>query len=68
MANLHMRIDGVSRDIELESLNISLNSSDAEVREAVARFLDKPQTFVQSFVIARTSTTITLRPEAMFGS
>ena len=62
-----MRIDGQSRDIELESLNLTLNSTDKEIREALANFLDKPVSFMERMYVDRSATAVTVRPEAVFG-
>lgn len=67
MALLHMRIEGQSRDLELDALNLNPQSSDSEVKTAVANLLDKDVSKLMNFVVVRNGDNITLRPEAVFG-
>ena len=65
---VHIRFDGRSWDIPLRTLDIGEASSDAEVREALARYLDVSVRKLASYVIEHhTSGDMTVRPEAVFG-
>lgn len=65
---LHVRIQGRSRDIALDLLELKPDSNDATVREAVARFMELPPQQLANTVIERHENgNITVRPEAVFG-
>jgi len=65
---VHIRFDGRSWDIPIRTLEIGDASSDAEVREALARYLDVSVRKLGSYVVERhTSGNMTVRPEAVFG-
>ena len=65
---LHVRYEGSSWDVPAEQLGIYRNTSDAEVREAVARYLEVPVAKLALYVIERyPNGNITLRPQAVFG-
>jgi len=69
MAQLHIRFDGRSIDIDQENIDVGPFSSDDQIRRAVAQHLSVPEVKLQAFVIDRNSETgnMTLRPEAVFG-
>jgi hypothetical protein len=69
MAQLHIRFDGRSIDVEMNDLDIGSLSTDNQVREAVARYLETPVQKLQAFALDRNDATgdMTLRPEAVFG-
>jgi hypothetical protein len=65
---VHIRFEGQSRDIPIRTLDIGDGSSDSEVREALARYLDVSVRKLQAYVVERhTSGNMTVRPEAVFG-
>ncbi len=65
---VHIRFDGRSWDIPFRALDIGDACSDAEVREALARYLDISVRKLGSYVVERhTSGNMTVRPEAVFG-
>jgi hypothetical protein len=66
---LHIRFDGRSYDIPLGDLPIGDNSSDNEIRDAAANWLEIPEQKLRRFAVDRNAETnsITLRPEAVFG-
>ena len=65
---LHVRFRGLSRDVELATLQLNAHSPDAEVRRALARHLDVAEADLANHVIERhASGNVTLRPEAVFG-
>lgn len=65
---LHVRVQGRSRDIALDLLELTPASSDADVRAAVARFMELPPAQLNNTVIERHENgNITVRPEAVFG-
>ena len=67
-AILHVRIQGRSREIALDLLDISQASPDDLVKEAVARFMElSPALFVHTVVERHDNGNMTLRPEAVFG-
>ncbi len=65
---LHVRFEGTSRDIPCSDLDLGTQSSDNDVRAAVAGYLDVPVRKLQAYVVERHDNgNITLRPEATFG-
>ncbi len=65
---LHIRFDGRSFDIPLGDLDVGAVSSDAEVKRALANYLDVQEAKLRSFVVDRHETgNLTVRPEAVFG-
>jgi hypothetical protein len=65
---LHVRVQGRSRDIAQETLDITSASSDEAIRNAVAQFMELAPAQLQHTVIERhESGHMTLRPEAVFG-
>lgn len=64
----HIRFDGRSRDIPLADLDVGTVSSDAEIKRALARYLELPEAKLRDYVIDRHETgNLTIRPEAVFG-
>ena len=67
-AVLHVRIQGRSREIALDLLDISTASSDDVVKNSVARFMElSPDLFKHTVVERHDNGNMTLRPEAVFG-
>lgn len=67
-AVLHIRFEGRSLDVPLELLDIGAGSSDREVRQALARYLEVPENDVRDYVVDRHKTgNLTVRPQAVFG-
>ena len=65
---LHVRVQGRSRDIALDLLDVWTGSSDDAVRTAVAKFMELPPETLTSCVIERHANgNMTLRPQAVFG-
>ena len=65
---LHVRVQGRSRDIALDAINVTAASSDDAIREAVATFMDIGSAQLRNTVIERHDNgNLTLRPEAVFG-
>lgn len=64
----HIRFNGSSRDVELSALGVSTRDGDADIRLALARFLEIPARSLDGHVLERHATgNLTLRPEAVFG-
>lgn len=65
---VHVMYGGVSYDIDFPELELAENASDVDVRNAVANWLNQPQSKLQNFVVSRSEDgNITLRPQALFG-
>ena len=65
---LHIRFDGRSYDVPISHLHVGRGSSDAEVRQAVAAYLDIGLHRLDAYVVERhRNGNMTLRPEAVFG-
>jgi len=65
---VHVRVDGRSLDLRLEDLDLGPDSSDALVKQAVARYLEIPESGLRNYVVDRHETgNLTVRPQAVFG-
>ena len=65
---LHIRFEGRSVDIPLGDLDVGRLSSDRQIKDATARYLDVPSREFQHYVIDRHETeNLTIRPQAVFG-
>jgi hypothetical protein len=64
---LHLRKDGNTEYIELDKLNLSTNSTDAEIRQAVIRYKDLPAGSLDNDVIERLGNDLSVRPQASYG-
>jgi hypothetical protein len=65
---LHVRFEGQSWDIAFRVLDIGDLSTDRDVRQALARYLDVPARKLARYVVERHANgNITVRPEAVFG-
>jgi hypothetical protein len=64
---VHVRVDGRSKEIPLAQLNVAQNSTDSQLKDAVACYLDLPVDSLGSHVIVRTTQAIIIRPEALYG-
>jgi len=65
---VHVRFEGHSYDIQAAEFNLSPQSSDAEVRLALAMFFEVPISRLMPYVIERHGNgNLTVRPEAVFG-
>jgi hypothetical protein len=65
---VHLRFDGRSQDVDLELLNISNASSEAEIKLALSKHLEVSLNQLRDYVIDRHENgNLTLRPQAVFG-
>ena len=65
---LHIRFAGRSFDIPLADLDVGSMSSDADVKQALAGYLNTPVEKFRDYVVDRHETgNMTVRPEAVFG-
>jgi len=65
---LHIRFEGRSFDVPLADLDIGTMSSDADVKRALAGYLNVPQAKFADYVVDRHETgNLTVRPQAVFG-
>ncbi|MGD2269590.1 MAG: hypothetical protein PVI06_04255 [Desulfobacterales bacterium] len=65
---LHARFDGRSYDIPLSKLDIGSDSSDRQVKAALAWYLDVAESRFGDYVVERHDNgNFTVRPEAVFG-
>lgn len=64
---LHVRMDGMSYELELHTLNLSAQSADRDIKRALASYFQRPANYFDNHVIVRNSTAIIVRPEAVYG-
>ena len=65
---LHARFDGRSFDIPISKLDIGGDSSDRQVKTALAWYLDVAESRFRDYVVERHDNgNFTVRPEAVFG-
>ena len=65
---LHIRFDGRSFDIPFADLDVGTMSRDADVKGALAGYLNAPVEKFRDYTVDRHDTgNLTVRPEAVFG-
>jgi hypothetical protein len=64
---LHVRFNGRSEDLDLETLDLGRDAGDAELRTALARRYDCAVDDLAGYVIAREPQAIIVRPIAFYG-
>jgi len=65
---LHIRFEGRSFDIPLSDLDVGALSTDAQIKEALAAYLNVPAAKFRDYVVDRHETgNLTVRPQAVFG-
>lgn len=65
---LHCFVQGVSHDVPIAELDIGSESTDQQVKQAVASFLEQPVSKFSGFSVDREPNgNITLRPNATWG-
>jgi hypothetical protein len=65
---LHLRFEGRSLEILLSDLDVGSLSSDAQIKHALAAWLNVPEAKFRFYVVDRHDTgNLTVRPEAVFG-
>ena len=67
-AVVHVRFGGRSSDVPVVNLDVRAGASDAEVKAALAGWLDVDVSRLRDYVVDRHANgNMTLRPEAVFG-
>ncbi len=65
---VHVRFDGRSQRLNIAQLGLAANTTDHDIKNAVARNLEvKPSQFNLHVVERHDNGNITVRPEAVFG-
>lgn len=65
---VHVRFEGRSQRLTVAQLGIAANASDADIKNAVARFFDVSTGRLLGHIVERHENgNFTLRPEAVFG-
>ena len=64
---LHVRFNGRSEDLDLETLGLRRDASDTELRAALARRYDCAVDDLASYLIMREPQAIIVRPIAFYG-
>ncbi len=64
---VHVRLDGRSEEVPLAALDLPLGADDAQVKEAVARYLQRAGHDLERHVVVRPNSAIIVRPEAVYG-
>ncbi|MEI6042847.1 MAG: hypothetical protein WCS37_00525 [Chloroflexota bacterium] len=64
---LHLRFEGRSEELNLDALNLSRDSSDEQIKQAVATHFDRPARNFENYVVVRNHEAIIVRPEAIYG-
>jgi hypothetical protein len=65
--HVHVRFNGRSEDLDLETLGLPIDAGDVELRAALARRYDCAVGDLDSYVIAREWQAIVVRPVAFYG-
>lgn len=66
-AMLHVRYNGQSVDHPLETVGLELTATDSEVKSRIASLLDVAADKLRDFVVDRSPSGFTVRPQAVFG-
>jgi hypothetical protein len=65
---IHVRLDGRSSDLTFDRLGLTDQSTDEQVKVALARHLEVPaRRLVEAVVDRHPNGNLTVRPEAVFG-
>jgi len=64
---IHVRFDGRSEELTTRALNLASDATDGQIKQAVARYFDLSGNYLQDYVVVRNSTSIIIRPEAIYG-
>lgn len=65
---VHVRFDGRSCDIPVSDLDVGVNSSDEQVKNRLATYLNVQSERLQFYTVDRHETgNLTVRPQAVFG-
>lgn len=64
---VHVRVGGRSEELKLATLGLPGDATDAQLKVALASYLDLPASSLANHVIVRTSQAIIVRPEAIYG-
>ena len=65
---VHILYGGLSNNIDMSSLDVGDISTDTQIREAVAAYLEVPNSKMANYEVDRSpSGDVTLRPQANFG-
>lgn len=64
---VHVRYNGRSDELQLAALDLPGNANDAQIKQAVANYLDLALHALDHYVVVRTSSAIIVRPEAIYG-
>ena len=64
---LHVRFEGRSEDLDLDTLGLRFDAGDAELRAALARRYARPAEALDEYVIVREPQGIVVRPVAVYG-
>lgn len=67
-AVIHVRFAGRSFDVPTAQFDLGVGSSDAQVKQALAQYLEVPVARLGDYVVDRHQNgNLTVRPEAVFG-
>jgi hypothetical protein len=64
---VHITYGGISYDTDFNELDLGDLSTDSDIKSAVANYLSQSVEKLQNFVIDRTDSALTIRPQAIFG-
>ena len=64
---IHVRVSGRSEEFSLAALGLQADAADSQIMDALARRLDLPASELANHTIVRTSQSIIVRPEAIYG-
>jgi hypothetical protein len=64
---LRLRLAGRDAALPLASLGLSVEATDAQIKGALATYLDRPVQTLHGHVVVRQPTEILVRPKALYG-
>jgi hypothetical protein len=64
---VHVRFDGRSEELTMGMLHLDNHATDSQIKRAIANHIDLPSGYLDDHAIVRTSNTIIVRPQAIYG-
>ena len=64
---LHVRFDGRGEETSYAALNLDLQATDFQIKQAAASYFDRPAGYFDGYTVVRHKDSTVLRPAAIYG-
>ncbi len=64
---IHVRFNGRSEELTTNMLQLDNHAADSQIKQAIANHFDLPSGYLDDHVVVRTSNSIIVRPQAIYG-